>query len=178
MAGIMVIVLAALLGSHLFGLRLYSFTRSKLESASTARTLLSKLVSEVYCAQNIYVASAYSYPLSPVTNAGAIRQGNALQVWTTPSNFVVYYWNSADQTLRRVVGAQEEILGSSIANSGGNPVFTLENYAGQVLSNETGNLTVGIRLEFRATNYPSTNLMDFFKYETRVSRRAQIQTLQ
>jgi hypothetical protein len=175
MATIMILVLAALLASHIYGLKLYALTRSKIQSTAAARALMTRMVGEIYNAENIYVASSYSSPLNPITNAGLLRQGDALQIWVSPSNYVVYFWKPADNTLRRKGGTNEEILGDSIRNSNSLPVFTLEDFAGNVLTNETGNITVGVRMEFRTTNYPATNLLDYYKYETRVSRRSQIE---
>jgi prepilin-type N-terminal cleavage/methylation domain-containing protein len=172
---IMVLVLGALLASHLFGLKLYALTRGKLETIRSVRRAVSRLTEDIYSANGIYVAVGLTNRWIPMTNAGMPRLGNALQIWTTPTNYVLYYWNPADFTLRRQFGLAEEILASSILNSSNLPIFALQDCSGQALTGDEGNTIVRVRLEYRATNYPSRELMDYYKFETCVTARNQVQ---
>ena len=179
-AAIIVLVLAAVLVAHLYGLRLYSLNRSKLESTRSSRELISHLVGEVYAAANIYVASEYTEPFLAITNSPAAspaRMGNALQIWQNPTSYVCYYYVPGQGALRRKSSSssQSDLLSDSVVNGSGTPVFSLCDYLGNVLSNETGNACVGLRLEFAATNFPSSQRMDYYKFETRISRRSQFQ---
>lgn len=172
--GLIIMVLAVVLSGHLYGLRLYSLCRSKLQASQASRDMVKYLISEVYSAANVYVANSYSDPFHAITNVGALRQGNALQIWLDASNYVCYYFDADNASLHRAVMGSTNInfLGDSILVSGTNHIFTLRDYAGQILTNETGNVSVHIRLEFQGTNYPTGQKIDYNKFETTISRRS------
>jgi type II secretory pathway pseudopilin PulG len=172
---ILMMVLAAVLAGHLYGFKLYALNRSKLQSTQAARELASDLLSEVYQAVNIYVASNFSMPFPAIAGTNAnLRQGNALQIWPDASNYVCYYYDPADARLKRRRSGSTNVatIGESIKAPGTNPMFSMQDYRGNILSNEVGNCSICIRVDFETTNYPSGQKMDYYKFETKIARRS------
>lgn len=171
------VVMGGLIFSHIYGMRMFQLSRSKLGASDEARRAVSKLVDEVRSAKILRIGSGN---LNGFTNRGIseLQAGNAIQIYptTNTANFIRYYWDTADKRLKRTTNGVSSVyvVANAISN---NVVFTAENHLGQVLTNNNNNRVIGLTLQFYQLQYPTIDigpggLYDFYQLRTRITRRA------
>ncbi len=168
-------VVAAVVSCHLMGLRLYGLTKARLGASDDARRAVGVFMSEVRSAKIIRVGEGGSASFTPVS--GNDRQvGRAVQIYSTTNsaNWIRYYWDPADQRVKRVRSdsAAVTVVASSVSNA---MVFSAEDYSGQPLTNNVKEFVVGMNLQFYNPQYPSGgsgHLADRYQLQTRVAMRA------
>jgi len=174
---ILMMVMAAIISSHLFGLRFFEITKAKLVASDDARRCLSRMVSEIRGAKDILIGDG---SLSSFTRAadGTVQQGGALQIYpTTNTNYYIrYYYSGDDGKLRRTTNGSTytNLMASSVTNS---VIFTSEDFAGNVITNDQNNRVIGITLRFRTLEFPvinigASNYYNNYQLRTRITRRA------
>jgi len=141
--------LTALITTHLFGLRMFEINKMKLGASQEIPHVVNPVAADMKEARMVRVGSG---TLSTFTEAAAnsLQQGNAVQIYnsTDTNAFVRYYVDSADATLRRrAADGSVTVITPSVTNS---VVFTVEDMAGQVLSNRAVRSVVGMNLQFSA----------------------------
>lgn len=167
---------AALVGTHLFGLRMYELTKAKLGASDEARAAVSKLVGEVRGGKVIRIGTGglASFMEIPINTA---QRGNAIQIYPTTNNtpFIRYYWDTIDRKLKRTTdGASSvQVVANSVSNE---MVFTSEDYRGTILTNNENNRVIGLTLQFYQLQYPVVsigpgNYYDFYQLRTKITRR-------
>ena len=176
-SGLFMLAAAALLYSHLFGLRLFNVASAKLSASAAARLASSIVRNDVRSAKLLYVGTGDS---GHFTNApdGAARQGNALQIYPTTdtNNYVRYYLDASSQTLSRMRSGNSQI--KLIAYHVTNTIpFDLEDFGGNVLTNDVNNRVVSMTLDFYQWEFlitgPRSGLgYDHFRLQTKATRRA------
>jgi len=175
--GILSLLVAAIVSSQVFGLRMYKISETKLSTTAEARSALNRVRSEIWSGKLLYVGNgdAYSFTLAP---ANSPQRGNALKVCPTENtnNFVYYYVDSNDTCLKRMVSGskQIEVVADYVTNR---LAFQVENYQGNVASNYfKNNRVIRMNLQFYKREYAygkgSNSLGESYKLETRVARRA------
>jgi Tfp pilus assembly protein PilW len=174
---ILMLVLAGVLSSHLFGMRLLEVTRAKLGASDEARRAIGKLVSEIREAKWIQIGTGDASGFSEVAD-GASQIGSAIQVYasTNTNNYVRYFWDASDKRLKRSVNGASgvSVVATAITNS---LPFTSEDRAGNIITNNENNRVIGLTLQFYQIQYPvvligPSNYYDFYQVRTRVTRRA------
>lgn len=176
-AALFSLVIMGSVGANIFGLRLYGITKAKLGASDEAREAVSRLVNEVRGAKIVRVGNG---SLNSFTNVpmGQPQVGNALQIFPTTNStpFIRYYWDSGDTRFKRTTdGAGSSVV---VANFITNAiVFRAEDHLGNVMTNGQNNRVVNLKLEFYQIQYPIVNigpggLFDYYKLETRITRRA------
>ncbi len=171
------VVMGGVVFSHIYGMRLFQLSRSKLGASDEARRAISKLVEEIRSAKIIRIGSGglTNFATCGITDT---QSGNAIQVYptTNTTSFVRYYWDSVDNRLKRTTNGVSAVY--VVANAISNQVvFTAENHLGQVLTNNNNNRVIGLTLQFYQLQYPTINigpggLYDFYQLRTRITRRA------
>ena len=171
------VVMSGLIFSHIYGMRMLQLSRSKLGASDEARRAVSKLVEEIRSAKILRIGSG---DLAGFTNRGIseTQSGNAIQVYptTNTSSFIRYYWDNADNRLKRTTNGASSVyvMANAISNQ---VVFTAENHLGQILTNNNNNRVIGLTLQFYQLQYPTIDigpggLYDFYQLRTRITRRA------
>jgi len=170
------LVLMGMIASQLYGMRMLQVTSPKLGSSDEARIAVSKLVEDIRSAKLIRIGtgSLSSFTEFAVDQA---QQGNSIQVYPTVSTnqWTRYYWDFADQKLKRTTNGATSVL--VVANSVSNSlVFTSEDYAGNILTNNHNNRVIGLKLEFYQIQYPKMSVgpgqyYDYYQLHTRITRR-------
>ncbi len=170
------LVLAGVIASHLYGLRMYQITTPKLGASDEARIAVSKLVNDIRSARMVRLGNG---SLNSFTEVGvdSLQKGSAIQVYPTYDTnlYVRYFWDSADQKLKVTTNGSAAVL--VVANSVSNQlVFTAEDFAGQILTNNYNNRIIGLMLEFYQIQYPKMavgpgNYYDYYRLRTRIARR-------
>lgn len=171
------LVIAGTIGANLFGLRLFGITKAKLGASDEAREAVSKLVTEIRGAKIVRVGNG---DLLSFTNLamGEAQMGNALQIHptTNTAEYIRYFWDKDDKILKRTTDGLNTVV--VVANHISNHVvFRAEDHRGVVLTNNQNNRVINLKLEFFQLQYPIVeigpgNLFDYYKMETRITRRA------
>ena len=142
-----------------------------------SRKALNLLTAEIRAAKSVRLGTGTLSSFSEVA-INTAEQGNALQVYPTTdtNNFIRYFWDATDNTLKRTTNGSSAmtIVANSISNS---LVFTAENYAGTVLTNNQNNCVIGLNLQIYQLDYPVTQIgpgkfYDTYRLHTKVTRRA------
>lgn len=173
---IMVLAIGAVLAAYIYSIKMTQFTRPKLGASDEARQAISLITDEIRSARSIKIGTG---TLSSFTEVGAFsaQVGNALQLHptTNTSQFIRYYWDSADKKLKRTTdGASSSFI---VANSVSNQmVFTAEDFKGNTLSNNYNNRIISMTLNFYQIQYPITavgpgNYYDYYQLRARITRR-------
>lgn len=170
------VVLAGMIGSHVFGLRLLELTKSKLGASDEARMAIAKMMEEIRSAKLIRIGQG---TLGSFTEVGmnSPQKGSAVQLYpsTNYNAYIRYFWDSADRRLKRTTNGQSfvYIVANSISNE---LVFTSEDYSGATLTNNENNRVIGLTLEFYQLQYPTVkigpgSMYDFYQLRTKITRR-------
>jgi hypothetical protein len=169
-------VMAGLITTYLFGLRLFEFTKPKLCASDSARSIVGKLADELRSANLIRIGQGGLSSFTEVT-PGALQQGNSLQVYASTNliYYTRYYWDGADNKLKRITNGSSytEILANSVSNQ---LIFTSEDFAGNILTNNQNNRVIGVTLQFYQIEFPIIDIgpgqfYDAYQVRTRITRR-------
>ena len=176
---IIVMVMAAVISSHLLGLRLFELTKSKLGASDEARRAVASMISEIRSAKNVRVGNGNPGSFT-AAGVNTPHLGNAIQVFpsTNTDYWVTYFWDSSDQKLKRAPSnvATATVIASSISNNN-QAVFCAEDFRGNTLTNDFKDYVVGVNLQFYQLQFPSVSvgpgkLYDYYQLQTRVTPRA------
>jgi prepilin-type N-terminal cleavage/methylation domain-containing protein len=163
--------------SHLFGLRMQGITQSKLASTENARFALNRVKDEIRTAKTVAVGDGNGASFTEVP-IGQVQVGNAVQIYATTNtnSFVRYFLDDNADALKRYDSAskQTETVAGYVTNS---VVFRAEDYRGNTLTNSQDNRVIRMTLEFYRLQYPLVkigpgNLYDYYRLQTRITRRA------
>lgn len=147
-------VLAAVVTSNLFGVRMLEVTQPKLDAEVQARRLVARLVEEVRSVSNARVGMGDESTFSPFAS-GVLRSGNALQLWeTNAAVFVRYYRDAASEQLMRVTnGGWPEVIIGGVTNE---QVFTAEDFEGVTQTEDPEAVVIGVTLHFGSVGRGAT----------------------
>ena len=171
------LVLGAVMGSHLFGLRMFELTRAKLGASDDARRALNLMIGEIRAAKVVRIGQGDQTAFAEIP-PNTPQAGNAIQVYgsTNTNSFVRYFYLPADRSLRRLASgsAQPTVVAGSVSNQ---TVFTSEDFSGRILTNNENNRVIGLALQFYQLQYPAVaigpgNHFDSYQLRTRITRRA------
>jgi prepilin-type N-terminal cleavage/methylation domain-containing protein len=176
---IVLLVMAAILSCHVFGMRLFEITKAKLGASDDARAAIGAMVLEIRAAKLVRIGSG---DLATFNEAAVHtpQAGSAIQVYasTNTSTFVRYFWDASDQKLKRATNNAPDarVVASSVSNQMNQPVFTAEDFAGNVLTNSQNNRVIGLTLQFHQLQYPAVvigpgHFYDFYQLRTKITRR-------
>lgn len=175
-SGLLVILLGATIGSHLFGMRIMERISAKSSASGDARKTIYTLHQEVSSAKNAAVGAGNASSFT-AASMNSLQTGNALQIYpsTNTNVFIRYYLDTSTKTLwRRTESAG---VGASVAGAIKNTnIFALEDYSGSVLSNSQSSAVVALDLQFsqvQNANFPvgPTNSYTGYQVRTKIARR-------
>src|SRR5262249_36359570 len=104
--GLFSLVVIGTVMSHVVGLRMCTITKTKLQTTHNARAALNQTRDAIRSAAILLVGNVYGTTFTNVTGNGP-RQGNGLKLYATSNtnNYVVYYVDTSEQTLKRMSSA-------------------------------------------------------------------------
>ena len=173
---LMLMIVAGLLATHMYGLRMFELIKPKLTAMDDARATIARLTEEIRAAFLIRVGSGSSGNFTEVAPY-APQRGSAVQIYPSSNmtTFVRYYWDGPTRRLMRIAsGANAPLV---VANCVSNEmVFASEDFAGNVLTNSQNNRVIGLTLQFFQIQYPVQpigpgGLYDFYQLRTKITRR-------
>ena len=178
--GVLGLVMAAVVFGNLHGLRMIEATQPKLAAENEARRLFARLSEEIASAKVLEVGEGDAVTFAEVAT-DAPKQGGALKLRPTSdtTTFVLYFRDSADQTLKRysTESLDTAVVASSVTND---LVFAAVDYRGfpdGVLTNDQRNMAISVLLQFSEIEGTSTPVGPdrYFKshqFQTEIARRA------
>ncbi len=169
-SGLFSLVILGILACHLTGLRLQQIIQPKLLNAQYERQTLGRLIEEVRCANSLQVGTG---SLSSFTAAGPtnFQAGNALRIYpsTNTAQYIYYFHDLATATVQRVPfqSTSVAIIASAVTN---HTIFTMEDAAGNTLTNSQNNAVMSILLQFYVA-LTEPGISDVAQVRTKVTRR-------
>ncbi|MDB6108440.1 MAG: hypothetical protein JWR69_190 [Pedosphaera sp.] len=168
---VFLLLLGAILGANIFGLKLLTTTSAKLTATDQTRKAIGQLTDDIRNAKITMVGKVNTNGVFAGLLNGELQQGSAVIIYptTNTTNFIVYYLNTPDQTFRRStsVPGSTSILAKAITNS---LPFCAQDYQGRVLTNNQNNRVIHLTLEFYQPRVAGPTA-DYYKLETSVTRR-------
>ncbi len=181
-SGVFLLIVAGMVYSQLFGLKMYNISQSKLSAADNARETLNNVRRDVRSATLLYVgnitnASSTSPTFTHITSTNA-HIGNAIEIHpTTATN--IYIWYYRDSTTNSLVrqtnnSNYRQIIAKYITNS---MIFQAEDCFGNVLTNDVNNRVIHMTLQFYQWEFPitmtgsSNSYYDYYQLQTRIAIR-------
>lgn len=175
--GLFGLALVGSLYAHVLGLKMSTFTQSKLRATHNARAALNIVRDDVRSSANFCVGhGSFSSFIMP-TN-GAPQQGNAVQIFPTGDTnwYILYYTDPNDQTLKRMTNgaSSAQVVARYVTNQA---AFRAEDFAGNVLTNNQNDRVLKMTLEFYQREFAvlqpgGGNFADYYRLQTKVARRA------
>ena len=174
---ILLLVVTAVISSHLLGLKMFNIAATRLSASAGARATLNHLRDEIRSSKTVYVGAGSELGFTNVLD-NQPQQGNALQIFpTTSSNlFVRYYLDASRQQLERLATGdlQPQVIARFVTNE---VVFQAEDCFGNVLTNHQNNRVVHLTLDFYQWEFPVARVgggafYDLYQLNTRITRRA------
>jgi len=167
---IFVLLVGGLLGTNLFGLRMFQLMQTKLQATQWSRETVMQLRYEIHVCYNAQVGVVSNGVFAAFLD-GDTQQGNGLLLNTTTNtnSFILYFVNTADQTFRRTTDqpGSAVILASSVTNT---LPFSAEDFSGNVLTNTSNSQVIHLALEFYQPGLFMQSA-DYYKLETSVRQR-------
>lgn len=174
--GIFVFLIAGLLSSHIFGIKLFEISKAKLVASEDARKAVSSMVTEIRNAKILRIGNG---TLTSFTEVGvdSSQVGSAIQIYptTNTNTYVRYFWSNVDKKLKRTTNGTSafEVIANSVSNQ---MVFSAEDYAGNILTNNENNRVISLLLQFYQLENPLIpigpgNYYDYYQLRTKITRR-------
>ena len=170
------LVVIALVYSHLFGLRMFNITATKLSASTAARSALNRVRDDVRSGKLLYVGYGDNSGFTNI-HGNNPREGNAIQIYpTTDTNsYIRYYLDASSQKLKRIAtgSTQTEVIAPYVTNL---VAFRAEDFAGNALTNDQNNRLVKMTLEFYQWEFPVAQIgagayYDYYRLQTKIARR-------
>jgi len=168
---VFVLVVVGIVSANLFGLKMFQITKAKLKAVEWSRRTFGQITEEVHICDTVYVGNMTNGVFAALLD-GEMQQGSSLLIYpgTNTASYIVYYFNSSDQTFRRTTdqSGTAVILAESVTNG---MMFSAQDFSGNVLTNSVNNRVIHLKLEF---SQPERFLQgpDYYKLETSMTRRA------
>jgi hypothetical protein len=166
------LLLGGIVGTNLFGMRMFQLTGTKLKAGDDARKALGVMSDEIRKCNNVWVGDVTNGTFVALIN-GQAQVGSALliQPTTNATNFIVYFLNPSDQSFRRSVtaAATTTILAQTVTNTA---IFSAQDYLGNVLTNSQNNRVLHATIDFFQAQ-PWLPAPEYNQLETSVTRRSQ-----
>jgi type II secretory pathway pseudopilin PulG len=176
-------VIAGLVYTEIFAMRVYTLSATKLNAATGAREALNSMRDEIRSAKIVLVGTYI-----PGVNGSFVQAtnntpqlGNALALSFTnnsSTNYLVYYLDNTQPTnfLFKETNGVTWLLASYVTNY---YVFDAEDYSGHILSNYLNNPVIHVTMDFSQWEYPiafvgsnGINAYDYYTLQARITRRA------
>lgn len=170
---IFTLLVGALVTTQIMGLKLHRISETKLMGTAEGRSALNATRDEIRMGKIVVVGNGNDETFAPIPDHSP-QTGNALQIYpTTNLSLFVRYFLDADDSLKRLTNGEVQTVANFITNQ---MVFSAEDFAGNVLTNNQNNRVIRMTLEFYQWEYPMATvgeggMYDYYRLQTRVTRR-------
>jgi len=165
-------VIAGVLFAHIYGLKMFQMTNTKLLVTQWTRETVENLADQIHACTSVTIGNMDTNGNFTGLLNGETQVGNGLQIYfysTGETN--TYFVNLADQTFRLNVGTSNSSSTVILANSVTNVLpFSGQDFSGNILTNSQNNQVTHVTLEFY---HPASYLVseDYYKLETSAKQR-------
>jgi prepilin-type N-terminal cleavage/methylation domain-containing protein len=172
---VFMLLLAGIVAANLFGLRMFQVNQTKLNATEWSRNTFGKITDEIHSCSAVSVGNMTTNGVFVGLLDGEPQQGTAIEIQTTNSASLIYYFfNSSDDTFRRTeftphIITNTFILADSITNA---IIFSALDFSGQVRTNNQNNRVIHVTLDFYQPESYMQNAY-YYQLETSVTRRAE-----
>ena len=169
-------VVGGVISSHIFGMRMLEPITARQEAADESRKTMNTLANDIRAARTVKIGTGTA-TLFTEAGVNARQRGSALQVYPTTNSavFVRYFRDPTSKDLLRITNgtAQATLVAGAIRNT---YPFRLEDYAGNILTNDQMNSVVAITFQFLEVGSDGTPVrwaryFRSYKWKTRIYRR-------
>jgi len=145
---LLLIVVGAVLTCHLTGLRFNLAIQSHTQYAQAARAALSCMTEEIQSATSLQVGSGSATNFVPA-GATNLQAGNALRIYpsTNATQFIYYFYDAGTSNLDKIPLAATNIIITVATGITNSHVFSMQNFAGTVLTNSQNNAVMRVLLQ-------------------------------
>jgi len=161
-----------ILSATLMGMRWFQINQTKMLATSGALKTIGKMTDEIRGGTSILVGNLSTNGVFTSRTNGQTQLGTSLVIYptTNTTNFILYFLNANDQTLRRTCTGSglTTILAKAVTNS---VVFQAQDFAGNVSTNNQNLRTIRFTMQFFQTA-PNTAMPDSYTLDTAVTRRS------
>jgi hypothetical protein len=168
------LVMLGVLYSHLFGLRVFNISATRLSASQSSRAALNRVCEDIRSGKLLYVGNGSSTGFTNVP-LNIPRLGNALEIFPSVSTnaFIRYFMDANAKALKRFDSSSGNVqtIAPFITNQ---IVFSAEDYAGNTLTNDQNNRIIRLDLEFYQWEFPVAQVgayYDSYHLQTRIARR-------
>jgi len=153
---VFLLVVGGVVLGNSFGMRMVGITQPKLVAAGRLRSVVNQLYTDINSAKFVRVGNGGLSSFTAI-GFGSPKQGNAIQIYPTSdtNSFIRYYLDTADKMLKRMNSGATNANAVAAAISNSN-VFTGEDFAGNILTNNRPNMAIGVRLQYYELDGPAT----------------------
>jgi hypothetical protein len=171
------LVLSGLIAGHIYGLRLLQIVNPKLQASDEARAAVARMVGDIRAARVIRIGTGTLSSFAEFAPE-IPQQGNSILVYPSldTNTYVRYFLDPLDNKLKRTTNSTTavQVMANSVSNL---MVFTSEDHAGRILTNNHDNRVIGVKLEFYQIEYPRTAIgsggyYDYYQLHTKITRRS------
>jgi len=173
---IFAMIVAAMVSSQLFGLRLNSATTAKVNATAGARLAMDQVRDRIRDANGVSVGSWNGNVFTAIAN-GSVQQGNAVQILpgTNSVPFYVCFLSPSTNQLVMYFGngtnGWNRVLTGNIANQN---IFDAEDFQGNVLTNNQNNRVIRMSLDLYQREYvigARSSASNYYQLRTRMAQR-------
>lgn len=173
---IFVMIMGLLIATQVYGFRMFSMMRPKLAASDDARRTVSRLTDEIRSAHLVRIGRGDQKIFTEIT-PGLKQIGNALQIFptTNTNTYIRYYWDKNALAVQRITDNSPRIwtIAKSVSNEW---IFAAEDHKGEVLTNNSNNRVIAMKLDFFETHYPKKSvgaggMYEYYTIQTKVTRR-------
>ena len=173
---IFLLAVAGVLMCQWFGMIMTESTNSRVTDNDKARRFLAQLNADLMTAKTVSIGTGALSSFAMV-GPNLTQSANSIQInsSTNTNQYVRYYQDSSDLSLKRITYATNKATAwvTGVVNTA---VFSLQNYAGVVLTNSQNNCVVGLNLkihEWQATlrQHAGTNNYVDYNLHTKITLR-------
>lgn len=165
-------VIGGVVFAHLYGLSMYRITGNALTTTDSARQTTARMADEIRTCRSSLIGNVTNGVFIARLN-GEPQQGRGLLIYpdASPSNYIIYFVNPADQTFRRTTSDPNSavIVAESVTNE---VVFRAQDHQGLLQTNNVNNRVIHFNLEFFQPRRHGT-IADYFKLESSITRRVE-----
>ena len=178
--GIFTVIIGAMVGVQLFGLRVYTLAATKLTATTDGRETLNKIRDAIRSSKTIEVGTYSSGTFTSISN-GFPQVGNCIRIYSSTNlfttNFLVIYQDPASNMVFSKIGSSgtTEVLAKYMTNY---YCFWSEDCYGNTVTTNQNDLVIRMQMNFFQWEYPigfvgtnAANAYDYYFLRTTISRR-------
>jgi hypothetical protein len=168
---VFLLLVFGIISATLFGMRWFQLAQAKLRPTDQARQAIAKMADEIRSCTSTYVGSVNTNGVFTGLTNGQAQIGSSLLIYptTNSTNYILYFFNASDQTVRRtsIASGLTTIMAQNVTNAA---LFQVQDFLGNVQTNNQDNRVIRCTLRFYQDS-PDTPVPTCYTLDTAITRR-------